>query len=49
MKNFTVERNGLVYLFIESTTARLVLQTTYYDLSTLKNSDYGIALFTRSL
>lgn len=41
MKNFTVERNGLVYLFIESTTARLVLQTTYYDLSTLKNSDYA--------
>lgn len=41
MKNFTVERNGLVYLFIESTTARLVLQTTY-DLSTLKNSDYGL-------
>lgn len=33
MKNFTVERNGLVYLFIESTTARLVLQTTYYDLA----------------
>lgn len=49
MKNFTVERNGLVYLFIESTTARLVLQTTYYDLSTLKNSDYGITLFTHSL
>lgn len=51
MKNFTVERNGLVYLFIESTTAWLVLQTTYYmyDLSTLKNSDYGITLFTRSL
>lgn len=49
MKNFTVERNGLVYLFIERTTARLVLQTTYYDLSTLKNSDYGITLFTRSL